>query len=225
MPTRMRSNAISRAVPGFEPGISARSKFALFQSSATCCYVLPQDSWQGHARCSAKRRAPHRLLGMIKYAIICRDNHPMPLHPFFCPIRYSVPALVAVFIGILAGASFSTIASASPRLRCHLIQGDTAQVQDFAPVLDPYSVKAVDLNGSFRFKAVVIGDERKIDYIKLYAYYQSKRQAVLLHVAKYLAPVVDAAAGSAALTGTNTFYSPDLGREFQYRCALIEVTP
>ena len=75
------------------------------------------------------------------------------------------------------------------------------------------------------FKAVVIGDERKVEYIKLYTYYQSKRQAVLLHEAKYLAPALDSGTGSATLTGTNTLYSPSLGREFQYGCALIEVTP
>ena len=149
----------------------------------------------------------------------------MPLHRTFCPIRFSGLAPAAVFLGFLAGALFSTMASAAPRLRCQLNQGDTAQVLDFMPVLNPYDVKAVDLNGRFRFKAVVVGDERKIDYIKLYTYYQSKRQAVLLHEAKYLAPVVDPGAGSATLTGTNTLYSPDLGREFQYACALIEVAP
>ncbi len=149
----------------------------------------------------------------------------MLLHRAFCRIPFSRPALTAVLVGFIAGALISTIASASPRLRCQLSQGDTAQVLDFAPVLNPYSVKAVDLNGRFRFKAVVIGDERRIDYIKLYTYYQSKRQAVLLHEAKYLAPVVDTGAGSATLTGTNILYSPSLGREFQYACALIEATP
>jgi hypothetical protein len=149
----------------------------------------------------------------------------MPLYAAFCLIRASGLAPAAVFIGFLAGALFSTVAPASPRLRCQLEQGGTTQVMDFTPVLNPYSVKAVDLNGRFRFKAVVIGDERKIDYIKLYTYYQSKRQAVLLHEAKYLAPAADSGTGSAALTGTNTLYSPDLGREFQYGCALVEATP
>jgi hypothetical protein len=149
----------------------------------------------------------------------------MPLYAAFCPIRASRLAPAAVFIGFLAGALCSTVALASPRLRCQLIQGGTMQVLDFAPALNPYDVKAVDLDGRFRFKAVVIGDERKIDYIKLYTYYQSKRQAVLLHEARYLAPAADSGAGSAALTGTNTLYSPNLGREFQYGCALIEVTP
>lgn len=125
----------------------------------------------------------------------------------------------------LAGALFPSIAAASTRLRCQLNQGDTAQVLDFAPVSNPYRVQAVDLNGRFRFKAVVVGDEHKIDYIKLYTYYQSKRQAVLLHQAKYMAPMLEAGAGSVTLTGTNTLYSPNLGREFQYACTLIEVTP
>lgn len=158
-------------------------------------------------------------------AIAYRESHPMPSYRAFCPIRFSGLVLAATFIGLLAAALFSSIASASPRLRCQLNQGDTAQVLDFAPVLNPYSVQAVDLDGRFRFKAVVIGDEHKIDYVKLYTYYRSKRQAVLLHQASYLAPAVDPGAGSAALTGINTLYSPNLGREFRYGCALVEVAP
>lgn len=99
------------------------------------------------------------------------------------------------------------------------------EVLDFTPVQDPYSAKPVDLNGKFRFKAVVIGDEHQIDYIKLYTYFRSKRQAVLLHEAKYLAPVAHAGQSPVALTGMNYLYSPDLGRELQYGCALVELTP
>jgi hypothetical protein len=134
-------------------------------------------------------------------------------------------ARVVFMIGCLAGGLCPSAASASLHLRCKLSQGGTVQVLDFMQVKDPYSVKAVDIGRHFRFKAVVIGDERKIDYIKLYTYYQSKRQAVLLHEANYLNPKLDASPDLAALTGTNYLYSPELGRELQYGCALIEVAP
>ena len=96
---------------------------------------------------------------------------------------------------------------------------------EVTPTKDPYHAKAVDLNGNFRFKAVVVGDTQKIDTINLYTYYQGKRQAVLLHEAKYLAPLLPADPGPHALTGTNYLYSPELGRELQYGCTLFEVAP
>lgn len=148
----------------------------------------------------------------------------MPLISIAHSPRASGLARAMVFTGFLAGMLLPAAVSASPRLRCQLGQGDTVQVLDFTPVQDPYGAKAVDIRGNFRFKAVVIGNEQKIDYIKIYAYYQSKRQAVLLHEAKYPAPVVaDSAANPAALTGTNYLYSPELGRELQYGCVLFEL--
>lgn len=148
--------------------------------------------------------------------------------PLISPARFTRAAeraRAALFLALVAGSALPATASAAPRLRCQLIQGDTVQVLDVAPVSDPYRVEAVDLKGNFRFKAVVIGDGQKIDYIKLYTYYQSKRQAVLLHEARYLAPVAESVVNPAALTGTNHLYSPELGRELQYACAVFEGTP
>ena len=134
-------------------------------------------------------------------------------------------ACATMLFGMLAAGLFPATASASPRLRCQLNHSGVLQVVEFMPVSDPYSVTAIDLNGRFRFKAVVVGDEQKIDAISLYTYYQSKRQPVLLLQAKYLAPVAHSAPAPAALTGTNYVYSPDLEREFQYGCAVYEVAP
>ena len=142
--------------------------------------------------------------------------------PFARPSGF---ARLALSLGVLAGLLFSAGTSASPLLRCELSRGGEVQVLDFTPVTDPYSAKAVDLRGGFRFKAVVVGDAQQIEYIKLYAYYLVRRQAVLLHQAKYLNPVAGATPDSAGLTGINFIYSPDLGREFQYGCALLEAAP
>ena len=128
----------------------------------------------------------------------------------------------AMFAGALCAAL--TPVAAAPLLRCQIDQGGITRMLEFAPISDPYLAKAIDINGRFRFKAVVIGDARHIDYIKLYSYSQTRRQPVLLHVAKYMAPVALAQASFDALTGHQFLYSPQLEREMQYGCALIEAT-
>jgi hypothetical protein len=143
----------------------------------------------------------------------------------FCFIRSALLTQVLLSIAFLAGVLLPSAASAAPRLRCQLSQGGIVQVLDFTPVADPYRVKSVDVRENFRFKAVVVGDEQKVSYIKLYTYYHSKRQPVLLHEARYLTPTGQTDPKPDALTGTNTLYSPNLEREFQYACALLEVAP
>lgn len=127
---------------------------------------------------------------------------------------------------IFAGAGLLPAAlCAAPLLRCEIKQAESVRVLDFTPVADPYTVEAIDIEGRFRFKAVVIGDTRQIDYIKLYVYDKAKRQPVLVHQATYLAPVATSGSVSSALTGVNYVYSPRLERELQYSCALLENAP
>lgn len=128
----------------------------------------------------------------------------------------------AATLVLLAAALAARGAIAAPRLHCHIEQGGTVQELQFAPVSDPYTVPAVAINNRFRFKAVVIGDAHQISYIKLYTYYVTKRQPMLLQESKYMAPQVQAGADPAALTGIVKLYSPLLGREIQYSCALRE---
>lgn len=123
---------------------------------------------------------------------------------------------------LLAGSLYPTALIASPLLRCQIDQGGSTQLLDVTAVIDPYPVKAIDINGRFRFKAVMIGDSQHIEYIKLYVYSQSKRQPILLHQAKYMAPLTSSDASPSALTGINYVYSPQLERELQYSCRLLE---
>lgn len=125
---------------------------------------------------------------------------------------------------LIAGLS-PAAASAAPLLRCELDQGGSVMVRDFSPVADPYGVVPVEVNGRFRFKAVVIGDAQHIEYIKLYVYSKTKRQPVLLHEAVYLTPVASQDTRPSALTGVNYIYSPQLERELKYGCAILETTP
>jgi len=96
---------------------------------------------------------------------------------------------------------------------------------EFTPVTDPYPVKAIDINGKFRFKAVVIGDATHVDYVKLYTYHLAGKRPVLLHEATYTAPQAQVQPAADALSGTTLLYSPALERELKYACALFEVSP
>ena len=117
------------------------------------------------------------------------------------------------------------MATAAPLLRCEVDQGGTVKVLEFTPVSDPYLVKAIDINGRFRFKAVVVGSARHIDYIKIYTYSQLSRQPMLMHEAEYIAPAISAASSKTSLTGVNHVYSADLERELIYACTLLEAAP
>lgn len=136
-----------------------------------------------------------------------------------------LPRLFPVALGFFASVLLCSTASASPLLRCQIKQGGITQTIDTPPTSDPYRVKAIDINGRFRFKVVVFGNAQQVDYVKLYTYFPSARQPVLLHEATYLAPVVQTGSAPAALTGLNTVYSPSLERELQYQCTLLEVAP
>lgn len=138
------------------------------------------------------------------------------------PSASGLRALIAICV--IAGGLFPIMLRAAPLLRCQIDQGGDTRVLDFIPVADPYGVAAIDINGQFRFKAVVIGDTQHVEYIKLYVYRQSKRQPVLLHLAKYLTPVAAESSAPSSLTGVNYVYSPQLERELQYGCALLEKT-
>lgn len=110
------------------------------------------------------------------------------------------------------------LAWAAPRVRCQIMQGGETYALEFKPGSDPYAVRAADIGSRFRFKAVLIGDEQKIEYFKTYVYAQTERQPVLLHSMHILAPVADEVPRS--LTGMVYVYSP---RQLQYECSVFTV--
>ena len=146
------------------------------------------------------------------------------MHPtMFYQLIHPKRATRFLFILFIASSFFSDPTFAAPMLRCKIEQSGTTHLLDFSPGNDPYTVAAIPINRHFRFKAVVIGNEHKVDYIKIYAYYQADRQAILMHEAKYLTPVPQTAdAAPFQLTGMNYLYSPNLNREMQYGCSLID---
>ena len=134
--------------------------------------------------------------------------------------------LLELVILLQIGLPSTLLAAPAPLvLRCEINQGGETLIGDFARVTDPYSVEAIDINGKFRFKAVVIGDEHHIEHIKIYTYYREQHQVVLLHEARYMPPFEPNQSSFAALTGVNYLYSPSLEQELQYGCTLLEVQP
>jgi len=127
-------------------------------------------------------------------------------------------------LGLLATGLVS-LASAAPELRCEFEVNAEVHQHAFSPSQDPYRVTSVDLSERFRFKAVVLGDAQKLELINLYVFYQTRRQPMLMQHVKFVAPVTQVSPAPDALTGQMAVYSPFLGKELQYRCALHEVTP
>lgn len=140
-------------------------------------------------------------------------------------IRICPACIAMLFAGMVLASIPETEAWASPILACKIEQGGETFNLKFEPVADPYQVKAVDIGGNFRFKAVVMGDKLQVEYIKLYTYYLRNNQAILLHEGVYHKPGPQKSPDYANLTGINFIYSPALERELKYGCALIEVAP
>ena len=114
---------------------------------------------------------------------------------------------------------------ATPVLRCQFEVNAETHQHAFEPTQDPYAATSVDLSQRFRFKAVVLGDSQKVELINLYVYHQTRRQPMLMQHVKFVAPVAQQTPAPDALTGQMAVYSPFLGKELQYSCALHEVTP
>jgi hypothetical protein len=92
-------------------------------------------------------------------------------------------------------------------------------------VADPYTAESVDLDGRFRFKAVMLADAQRVSLINLYVFYQTRRQPMIMQHTKFVEPVAQRDPAPHALTGQVALNSPFLGKELKYACALLEVTP
>lgn len=139
------------------------------------------------------------------------------LNPRMPAIFKMQPFARALVVSVLCAAP----AYANSILRCQLEQGGEVRIVETSPGSNPYAFKAIDLDGRFRFRAVMVGKAGAIDYVKLYAYYRKEGISVLMHQVTYHAPVVPIGRDALALTGVVTLYAPPLGRELQYSCELI----
>ena len=123
---------------------------------------------------------------------------------------------------------FSTVllalpAYSAPLLTCKVSYAGTTHTVLARPVIDPYPVPSADIGGRFLFKPVMVGTDKRIEYIKLYTYLDAGRQPVLVQLAKYLPPFARTGAPP-SLTGDQTVYAGPVERELHYRCALEGVS-
>jgi hypothetical protein len=85
-------------------------------------------------------------------------------------------------------------------------------------------VPSVSIGGRFRFKAVVVGDDAKVERVLLYAYLDAKRQPLLVQQAKYLPPY-PVTTKPYPLTGEQHLYAGVAERELIYSCTLEGTAP
>ena len=134
------------------------------------------------------------------------------------------PRLTAFALAGLAGLALFQPAFAAPLLRCSVTYAGATQLIDATPVSDPYPVPSVDIAGRFRFKAVMVGSDARVDRIVLYAYLDAGAQPVLVQQAKFLPPF-RVSATPYLLTGEQRLYAGPVERELIYSCTLEGVQP
>jgi hypothetical protein len=146
-------------------------------------------------------------------------------------VKSGCPPILA-FAFAAAQLVVCTQTQADPVLRCAVTyagatsQIDTHMVHDAkaGPASDTggaYTKESVDIGGRFRFKAVMLGQGTQLEVVKLYAYYETHAQPILLQEVKYVAPFKFSSEPD-SLTGHQYLYSPPLGRELQYGCNLVD---
>ena len=136
--------------------------------------------------------------------------------------RYKYQVLIVSGSFLLLGLNSSCLAQ--PLLRCYVSYAGAMQLVESRLTTDPYSVVSNDVGERFRFKAVMVGKQNRIDYIKLYAYFQTRRNDIPVHQASYRPPF-KVSKTETALTPQNSVYAGDVERELQYRCTLQAVQP
>jgi hypothetical protein len=131
-------------------------------------------------------------------------------------LQQNTSRLIGLFALCIAPA-----VQASALLHCEMTYAGSTQVLEARPVLNPYPVRSVDVGGRFWFKAVMVGNATSVDYIKLYAYLDTRAQPVLVQQATYQPPF----AKGSSLTGKQFVYAGPVERELQYECSLLEAAP
>ncbi len=110
------------------------------------------------------------------------------------------------------------------RLHCDVTYAGTTHAIDTQPVTDPYPVPSIDIGGRFWFKAVMVGQNTRVDYVKLYAYIDTRKQPLLIQEAIYLPPF-KSTSSLYPLTGQQHLYAGPVERELMYNCTLQGVQP
>jgi len=191
--------------------------------------------FDAHGEVRAKRTDRHRCARqgadpettLTQNALKLRHLH-LQLLPIFC-------------IAALCLALLPSVAQASAQLQCTFDVNSETHHTVHGVATDPYTVAAVPIGNRFRFKAIVLAAAQDtapgvapssaqsapaaIESVNLYVYYNTRRQPMVMQHVQYLQPVPLHSPAPDALTGRVALYSPLLGKELQYQCALAEVAP
>lgn len=130
------------------------------------------------------------------------------------------PSICMTAVAALLSACLVPVtASATALLHCDVTYAGSTKIIETSAVSDPYTVPSVDIGGRFWFKAVMVGQAERVDYVKLYAYLDTRAQPILIHEAIYLPPF-NATVAPYVLTGTQHLYARPVERELTYSCNL-----
>ncbi len=142
-----------------------------------------------------------------------------------------------IFLAALWLALLPCAAQASAQLQCTFEVNSETHHTVHGVATDPYTVAAVPIGNRFRFKAILLAAAPEpapsaaqpapaaLESVNLYVYYNTRRQPMVMQHVQYLQPVPLRSPAPDALTGRVALYSPLLGKELQYQCALAEVVP
>jgi len=124
--------------------------------------------------------------------------------------------------GVLSVALLLTLGGCSRHANavvCTVTYGGEARRLEFPATTHPYEVKALDVAGRFRFKAIYMREPWAAAALDVYAYEQADNVDVLLQEGKYGPPFSLAAGARYGFTGRQLLYSREQ-RELEYWCEL-----
>jgi hypothetical protein len=124
-----------------------------------------------------------------------------------------------LFLFSFTSAANTVRPQSAPLLSCTVSYAGTSQIIDTVISADPYIIPSVNIQDRFRFKAVMIGEAKKIFYIKLYTYFQTRSKDILVHQASFFPPF-KLGSKPQILTPKNAIYAGEVERELQYQCTL-----
>lgn len=110
-------------------------------------------------------------------------------------------------------------ATSPPELRCEVTYAGSTQTVRATPVSNPYDVPSEDVQGRFRFKAVMLGSNTQVEAIKLYTYLETRRQPVLVHQVTHLPPWPRSEKPT-PFGGHHFVYAGPVERELQFACTV-----
>lgn len=109
-------------------------------------------------------------------------------------------------------------AQATGAVACHIIYGGENFTVTARPTGDPYAVRGEKIGRYFEVRVSYVTEPADLAALSIYVYATSTGESVLIHQAKYLADVQNAA-GPWGFTGFHYVYEPSKSSELQYWCA------